>query len=67
MITFPAFYHLVNYLMDKNPDWRHGQAVFNAAAIISQEYLSGVPSDPFYNDDNVPAFIEMLMNKGVIV
>lgn len=67
MITRQAFQNLVNYLLHKNTGWRYGQAVFNAAAIISQEYLSGVPSDPFYNDSNVPAFIEMLMDKGVIV
>lgn len=53
-------------LLDANPSWRFGQAVFNAAYMLNEdaaEKLRGSICDPFYNDDKAEAFIEKFVEE----
>jgi hypothetical protein len=46
---------------------RLGQAMFNVLDDIEQglaREIAGEDIDPYYNDDNIPAFIEYLVSEG---
>lgn len=67
MISETAFDNLLLYLRKKNPDWRVGQVIFNAATIISGNYYAGIPVDPFYNNDLAPEFYNFLVKEGIVI
>ena len=46
-------------LVKENPDWRTGQAYFNALVIEEPEiadFVRGQLIDPYYQDDRLPVF-----------
>jgi hypothetical protein len=47
---------LTSEMMDQNPNWRFGQAFFNALHKIDPEFseeIRGTKYDPFHNDDKI--------------
>jgi hypothetical protein len=66
MITILGFNAIVDGFL-RVTDWRLGQAVFNVASMVSGRHMAGTLHDPFYNDDNVVAFVQWLTDEGIIV
>ncbi len=63
MWTMQDFYRLVQVLQYENPDWRKGQAMFNALDRLDPELanmIRSTPEDPFYRDERIPTF-ELLL------
>ena len=49
-----------------NPQWRYGQVVFNAAYEVYPERVDstrGSKVDPFYNDNRVKEFLEVILGE----
>lgn len=58
---------IANMLFDY-PNWRYGQAVFNAMSVVSPEaaeFIRGTDNDPYYwdrNDERFVAFWDWYLN-----
>jgi hypothetical protein len=51
-------------LRRSNPDWRHGQALFNALRMMDPplaEQIRGTPADPFNDNIHCPEFMAAVM------
>lgn len=47
----------------KNPEWRRGQAYFNTLYAVRPDIANMIVStgvDPFYRDDWIPAFLDVV-------
>jgi hypothetical protein len=66
-MTTWQFEAMVNSHMKTHPDQRKGQVMFNLAwHHIGDKinYILDTSRDPFYNDDNIPKFMEYLTENN---
>lgn len=60
---FDVLLDLARYNLQANPEWRFGQACFNSLALMEPEtahLITSTDKDPFYRNENLPAFLEAL-------
>lgn len=60
-MTFEEYTAAVEQARADNPNWRHGQAAFNALWHLRadlSERVRATTMDPFYNDARLPEFFE---------
>lgn len=67
-IGYHQFLVLVQTMLNNEPDWRYGQALFNALTYVRpdlSEQVRATPIDPFFRDlDNIdPALWAFLMEN----
>lgn len=63
-MTFEEYAAQVGAVKAQNPHWRYGQTYFNVLAHVrpdlSEQVRGVVALDPFYKDENLPAFLHYI-------